>query len=157
MAATICPTNSIKMVGVTRFELAWGCLPFSWPQIRSETNYRLHSEINWSQQSDLNQRPMVYKTIALPLSYAGICLVTCRHCTWLPWLFFNNRRETNESNISPLPNWWSILDSNQGHSRCKRDALINWAKGPSGWIRNSFNRNQLYVVGSPTLTILSSL
>src|SRR5262245_51281207 len=26
----------------------------------------------WSQQSDLNRRPTVYKTVALPLSYAGV-------------------------------------------------------------------------------------
>jgi hypothetical protein len=29
------------------------------------------SEIFWSRQSDLNRRPTVYKTVALPLSYAG--------------------------------------------------------------------------------------
>ena len=30
------------------------------------------SEIFWSRQSDLNRRPTVYKTVALPLSYAGV-------------------------------------------------------------------------------------
>jgi hypothetical protein len=28
--------------------------------------------ISWSQRSGSNRRPMVYKTIALPLSYAGL-------------------------------------------------------------------------------------
>ncbi len=29
----------------------------------------------WSQQRDLNPRPTVYKTVALPLSYAGMLII----------------------------------------------------------------------------------
>ena len=56
-----------------------------WTELKSDRRLK-HSHAPvlcleyWSQRTDLNRRPAVYKTAALPLSYVGIAGVDSSHC-----------------------------------------------------------------------------
>lgn len=58
--------------------------------------------VRWSRRWDSNPQPPVYKTGALPLSYAGERGSTGQNC----------RIEKNVSPLTPLAGWWLPGDSN---------------------------------------------